>query len=457
MDSHFRPNLLLREELDYELKIRGVFTESPVIQKRKILLRALNKERESKFDVLKLTNSDFDFQKEKDEIESTLDSIKVLISDFEGPSSDSVYLRARTRLLHLTNRILRVAFDGNEDNFSEKQRQKNEWYASAMLLDAELHEKVKEPNQFSSTPVSHHDGQMESSQLSQTAHDNTPLSNQYFKPTPVHKLGISFGGDPKQVMSFIERVEETARARHIPKAELFESASDLFSEKAIFWLRLVKPALRDWDSLVEKLKADFLNSDVDDETWREIRMRKQGRNEPVVLFIATVEGLFGRLSYSPAPVTKVKYIKRGLQKEYQQRLALQDISSVDELGSSCKRLEEADVLGLCSSSRSHQVCEVNLDEPSSSRRSPNVRGGEQSNHRNQNNFWNGKKNKRLPRENNPEEGEKDKAGTKYVCWKCSGPNHLFKDCKSNIKKRFCFKCGTPDVTSKTCSHCSGNA
>lgn len=70
---------------------------------------------------------------------------------------------------------------------------------------------------------------------------------------------------------------------------LFHSASDLFIEKATFWYRQIKSSVYDWDSMI--LKKDFLNSDFDEEIFGQMKSRKQGRLEPVVLFIAYLEAL----------------------------------------------------------------------------------------------------------------------------------------------------------------------
>ncbi len=236
MDEYLRPNLLLKDELDYELRIRGVICDRPVAEKRKTLSRLLAKEREGNVDILKLVDNFFDINSEKMEIEKIIDSIQNLIADFEGPTSDSIYLRARARILHLTNRVLRFKPDPSSADYAENQKFRDESYASAMYLDADLHDKVKElvpPNPATSTP-SHTQQHINTTQFQSSP---SISHNNYFKSTPVHTLGITFDGDPKQVMSFIERVEEMAHARHISKVELFESASDLSANKAIFWLR----------------------------------------------------------------------------------------------------------------------------------------------------------------------------------------------------------------------------
>lgn len=453
MEPYFKTNLILREELDYELRIRGVITDRPVIDKRKMLSRILDKERSSKIDVLKLVDPNFNFDREKVEISATIESIKNLIVDFEGPSSDSVYLRAQARIAHLSRRIQRLS--GEEDADKSKVEFRNEAFASVMLLDADLNDKVKEPEL--SMGASINASSSPNGNTSQLLPDDNNFPSQssfygYHKPT-VHTLNISFEGNPKNVMSFIERVEELARSRNITKAELFQSASELFTDKALFWLRQVKPSVKDWDSLIMKLKADFLSSDIDEIIWRQIKDRKQTKSEPVVLYGAVMQGLLDRLSNKPAERTRVKYILKGLHKEYQQRLALHDIETVDQLTKLCRRLEEADVLSHASTSNVHQVFGLNENSDTRDDRSSHFHGGSR-----QKRFEDYRRRPQPQVKNLNDTGEEKNKNLKNItCWKCGGSNHLFRNCRSKTSKRFCFKCGTPDVTKKTCENCSGNA
>lgn len=58
---------------------------------------------------------------------------------------------------------------------------------------------------------------------------------------------------------------------------------------ATFWFEHVKNSVSDWISLVERLKKDFLVSDFQDEVWNQIISGKQGRTQPVVIFIVCMK------------------------------------------------------------------------------------------------------------------------------------------------------------------------
>lgn len=186
MEQSFKINHLLLPEINYELKIRETFTDKPMSDKRKILGRLLAKEKQQGFDCLKLKDKDFDFTQEKSEIEITLKSVENLISEFEGPSTDSGFARATTRLIHVTNRIKRLPVEG--DVTGEISSYKNEAYASAIKLEADLYERVKDPidDCLNSTI----------DEPSVTTRNLPFTLPSHVKPVPVYKLGIHFDGNP---------------------------------------------------------------------------------------------------------------------------------------------------------------------------------------------------------------------------------------------------------------------
>lgn len=480
MDNLFKSNHLLLPELNYELRIRNTITEKPVEDKRKILGRLLAKEKQKSFDVRTLIDPNFDFLNDKIEIETTLTSIENLVSDFEGSSSDSCFKRANSRLNHINLRILRIPIIGATDQEKDIVRKfKNEAFATALKLEADLFDKVKDdpdPNTLLNNSI------LNPNILNSTLHPPAVVPSPP-KSIPVYKLGIQFNGNPKGVLSFIEKIEEVALARNVSKNDLFQSASDLFTEKATYWFRQIRSSVNNWDNLISKLKKDFLPSDFEDDIWNQIKSRKQGRTEPVILYIACMETLFSRLAHAPAEVTKIKYVRQSLQPEYQKRLALSDIDTVDTLSKLCKRLEEADILSLTSTSSSSQRCSLDPElaylSDNSYSKSPrknyefvkdNPKKFQNKNnnqtkgrpHNNNNNFpkkSNSQKNKVKGRNLNVNAVEftPNVEQKSISCWSCGLANHTFRNCLSPVKSKFCFKCGTPDVTVKECKRCSGNA
>lgn len=462
MDPSCKTVHLLLHELNYELRIRGVTTERPHDEKRKILGRLWTKERQQCLNLMNLTDPSYDFKVERVEIESSLNSIITLVNDFEGPVTDSSYKRATSRLFHITLRIQRIKLVPTDDDYDQILKFKNESYATTLKVEADLQDKVVEPDQIGNLNSTISPPNLNTS----CSHMNQSIVSSP-KSFPVYKLGVQFDGEPNKLLSFIEKVEELALSRHVSKKDLFESAAELFCGKATFWLRHTKPHLSDWDSLVVKLKQDFLQSDFDDEIWQQIRSRKQGRTEPVILYISCLEALFKRISHKVAENTKIKYIRLGLHQEFRDRLALIDLDSVEKLGALCKKLEDTKIVSYSGSSSTKNISILTDPELAYISDNQSFKSASTSDLRVANNLRKKGKTKNVKNTVNKHDvasisrssGNGNKSGgvqDSVVCWKCQLPNHTFRNCKARINKIFCYKCGTPDITTKNCKVCKGN-
>lgn len=103
------------------------------------------------------------------------------------------------------------------------------------------------------------------------------------------------------VNDFLDRIEELRRSRGVSKTQLLRSAAELFSKDALLWFRTNQ--FSSWDDLVRKLRDSFQPYDYG--IWEELRRRTQGAQERVIIFIASMEQLFNRLSIKPTEETLV--------------------------------------------------------------------------------------------------------------------------------------------------------
>ena len=115
----------------------------------------------------------------------------------------------------------------------------------------------------------------------------------------------------------------------------------MVDKDAFAWYKQIKTLVTDWDSLIKRLKKDFLPSYADDDIWEEIKARKQKSSESITIFVANLEILFNHLTSVLSVISRVNYIKNNLLPEYISQLALQEIPTVDHLTILCRRLEEA--------------------------------------------------------------------------------------------------------------------
>ena len=457
MSEIFQPNHLLDTELNYELAIRAVNSTRPVADRRKILRRLLGKEQTGgKTEIVDELVKGLDFKTEAVEIEATMQSIKGIIADFEGNETDSTFLRMKSRLIHLLGRIKRLPYPENSEDAKSFQK---EAHASCLLLEADLYDCVTK--------------------------DNLNLANNFAPPAPIIHVAppvvscsgnvlkisdwsITFNGNPKDLYDFLERITELAESRKVKQEDLFNSASELFVGDAFVWYRSVKSSVDNWDSLVCRLKRDFLHFDVEDDLWNQIKHRKQKRNESVAVFIAHLEVLFARLVHPPAEITKIKHIRQNLLPDYITQLALADIPSVQDLVNLCRKLEEASYIR----NKNHTVTELsnlNISDSSSKNKfhsNSNFNKNKFSNNhfKNKNNSSNANivneksplnSGSKLNATSNNSSKVQSNSKSNIVCWNCSMPNHTYQSCRLK-RKLFCFKCGLLDVKINNCPNCSKN-
>jgi len=79
------------------------------------------------------------------------------------------------------------------------------------------------------------------------------------------------------VHNFLERATELRLARGLSEAELFDSAIDLFSEKALNWFRVNRDRFNNWQSLSELLTRHFEPLDYRARSFKEILDQTQDR------------------------------------------------------------------------------------------------------------------------------------------------------------------------------------
>lgn len=447
--SYFAVNHLLDYELDYELAIRSVVTHRNVNDKRKILSKLLRKEKEANKpdSQVNFDEYDYDFKVEEAAINKSITTITDAIIDFEGTTSDSSFTRIKSRIIHLSQRVKRLIVpETDDDNVADFKR---ESYATCVQLESDLDDKVTvDPQTPTNFPP----------QMTQPVVNVSPVLSCNSNKQPLSTWGIKFNGEAKNVYYFLERIADLSQARGVSHAELFNSAVELFVGDAFVWFRSIRSSVNDWNSLVVRLKKDFLPPYSDDEIWENIRQRKQRKNESITIFIAQLENLFSRLSIPVAEVTKVKYVKRNLLPDYIHQLALHPVDSISTLTTLCRNLEEAAYITMKRPNH-QQVSYLENSESSSNSSRPRSNNFRKSNH---NITRKPIVNCRSPEvaeastsSHKPENSRSSVSKGQVICFNCRLPNHNFRSCmlKRNL---FCFRCGEQNVKVSSCPKCSKN-
>lgn len=416
MAGQVDPLYLNEIEVDYELRIRKCRgTRKNLTSKRLILTSLLEKDKDR--DISELVDPDFDVQGEQEIINKTLDDLQSLVTDFAKNKNESLSKLIQSRLISLTNRVNRfkITLEPKEDH--DKQTEFQEYSsASCLEIQAILESHLKNIKSTST---------------------KSELNNQT-KFVPVYKWGVTFDGSTS-VRAFLERVIELSRARNVSEEVLFESSIDLFSGQALIWYRSIKHRVSTWSELSIELENAFLSPNYDEELLDEIKMRTQGRLEPVSIFSAAMLNLFNRLTTKLTDREQLRIIRRNLLPKYVERLALVEISSTADLISLCRKIDEASQFkSKYSSPKSSNCLESDLAYVENN---VSTRTGAGPSTKNKSDKCTTASTSKIDNVSNNIKPT--------ICWNCRKNGHTFNQCKKR-RNKFCFKCGKQNHTVRTC-------
>lgn len=392
------PNYLRSFELTYEISIRGIVPPTTVQEKRKVLRGLLSQENSDR-SFVEISDT-YKFDENVKEIGDTLNDIEALLQHLSDESSDDEK-KLESRITHATGRISRLFAQSEFEN-----NVKQELLKRVLILEADFSDRHVNRNPIVQSP-SHSSQNNNPLQSSTPTHHSAAGFSVPTKKVPVYKWGIKKFSGKEDLLSFLELIDSLKFSRGCDNADLFDSAADLFEGNAWTWWHnnFLKNRFSDWSDLVSKLKSTFLHSSHDEIKLAEIKSRKQSIRESVTMFITDMECQFNRLNSSPSEKEIVGIIKNNLLPDYMKALVFQDVETITDLTSLCKKVEDVLSLNLSSGPRGTIVSAI----------SSNVK-----------------------------------------CWNCNMSGHVFSDCQKAMRK-FCYLCGKVDFTKRNCPNCSKNA
>lgn len=464
---------LRKPEVAYELKIRKLPTEGTADQLRKRLSQAMA----SNTDIDDGVVNALDTSAELDTCEAMLQDLSTMVQDYEGNFGDNEYHRLLARLWHLYLRVERIPVGASADNEDEDAKKGLLVRVKEVIDNFKAPEAVPEDIQEINKNTVLSADQLDSGPLARgtqeqiipsldrykTNYSDKPAektvlgTHQLVKSTassaerdtnyklaeqspsimrpryvPVYKWGLTFDNTGPSIASFLERVEELRRARGVTHQELFESAVDLFSGAALVWYRSSAGRIKSWTHLCKELKEVFQPPDYDFRLHHEIFNRFQGEKESIDLYVAAMEGLYARLSTPVPEPSRLAQIFNNLHPQLQDRLALVDIRTLDDLRTMGRRVEAGRLRHARPRPPTGQGSSLEPDlayQDLSCRRShPTGRAA-------------------------AIQGDTTREQPARVCWNCGMKGHSFVTCRKP-RKKFCYGCGRPDVIRRDCSECS---
>jgi len=444
MDYSMKINYLKKDMLIHELTVRGIpVDDSTTVESLRSTLRPLI-QMEKKSKTLNYPAYSLSFDEEKTHIRVMLDKLQSSIPNVKGEKAKTKFERYQTHLVHLLNRVDRAPID----KLSPNQVDARAGLLVEILSTLDKLEQIskQDPNLSVMLSATHLDDS--DSDSSFAAGDNQPpvstphrasMSAPPSKFQRVEKWGLKFTGDQKgmSVHSFLERVSELMVARNVCERELFESAIDLFSGKALNWYRSNRSRFADWRGLSDLLCRHFEPPDYRPRLFKEILERTQDPAESIVDYLSSMHALFRRYGQMTEDV-QLDIITRNLAPFYTTQLPV--VRSLETLEEECLKLEAKKFRAehyVPPSRKRHGFVEPDfafIEAHSSAFNRvesplPAVNEIQQP----------------TPRHFPP---------TRILtCWNCNQTGHLNRQCP-NPRKIHCYRCGAQDVTIKSCPKCS---
>lgn len=433
MDTKLDIGRLSTDELEYELKIRGVSESAPVEVMRRTLRRLVRFANSASF---VLPPYPFTFAEDATAIEAKIASINDFIRGFVGSRTSSGYQKISTSISHAIGRVNR-----STPKTDEEQKQRSQFLVrlvdlmSQLTSIAKLFEKSSTnvpPTVLDLSTINNSNNRTSTSSDDSDEEIPSRASREHVvKPVPVSSWGLKFSGDPKTLSlgAFLERVGELRLARNSSDELIFRSAIDLFSGPALTWYRANRDSFASWQDVVVGLRAEFQSHDFDERLFEEIKRRTQGPQESIGMYLAAMKNLFSRLSTPVPESTQLTILLRNLHPFYQTPLGLVEVTSIGQLLTLGRKLEakKATVEAYVPPPSKHRSMEPDLAYMDVTSNATSRAASSSANPR-----------------------------TPVKCWNCEQIGHLASRC-DRPPRMHCYKCGEPGVTVRNCRKCSLNS
>ena len=453
---------LLKDELEFELRLKGVDFSALRVGEMKERLQPLLAEEATKGVVVTDASFVFAYATEFPLIKVKYMELLVTLTKFQDPGARYICKQLNSRIHHLLRRVNVAPI---ENVTAEDLGIRSEWVYKASELFSALDRAVALRRQLSGRRLNSsllaetanggdgENGEDEEAEEEETDDDAPPNTSTLWQESvlrrssvvppvvvpqfvpvpapprstvvPVHKWGLKFNGESRDmtVTAFLERVDELRVARGVAERDLFRSAADLFEGKVLNWFRTVRDRCHTWSDLSKLLQQHYLPPDYKARLFDEILSRTQGPNEKIIEYLSSMTTLFNRHG-DIAESVRLSIVSRNLAPFYTEQLP--EVQSISELEIECLKLEV----------KKHRV--DNYRPPTRRPRDcvePSLAYVE------------------------PVSSVATVYSSKQrTCFNCHKAGHFVRDCQEPRSLK-CFKCKAPGFTVNTCPKCKnqGNA
>lgn len=392
-------NLLKKDELEYEVKVRQATPLATVMELRS-QLRKLNLEVPTD----EVADYEGDVGDELDTISSKMEDLRTLLqTTTQRHTSLKVLNRVQAAAHHLYHRLTRLTASESEIT---KHCELSEQLDKLLLRLDNIMLTFKSALTKDIAP--------------DVATPPIPTCAAPHNNNAVQKLNIQFDGK-SCVKAYLRKLEQVRVSREISDATLFRSACELFTDEASSWFDGICDQVHCWTDLKSVMLRDYLPVDYNERLLCEIRARTQGFDESIVNYISVMLNYYSRLE-TPLPESeKLSLLMQNIRPFYSKQLALFHITTITDLKDHCRQLEAA-------TQRAKRFTEPNRDLSKSLAQDLVYK----------------------PISTKPVSAVQTLTD---FCVRCRVEGHSLKACKA-APKLVCYRCGENNVTARTCPKCT---
>lgn len=289
-------------------------------------------------------------------------------------------------------------------------------------------------------------------QRERNAHSHVPptsnASNQYSNSPPnantssnlfgagkvkLYEWGFKYDGSDKlTVEDFLCRVQMAQQSSPYSWDQVFTYFYQLLDGTLVnwYWQYRKKNARGNYTMMKTRLLEEYGSKDTDIDVWKSMMKRTQRNGEHFMDFYRDIDDLHSRLSDRKSDKEMIDLIKCKVRDELALALAPFKTNSLYEFRNLCRDVDNVIFKRSLGSQRNpyrKSVHEIDHEEEDGEIESLS-----------------------------PARNYKKRDQSQYVCFNCDGKGHGFRDCPSEKRFLFCYKCGEKNVTTPNCHICQEN-